>query len=497
MAHHPNILLIMTDQHAPHIAGFAGNSVVNTPALDNLAERSTCFDAAYCQSPLCVPSRMSMLVSKWAHRCSAWDNSSVLFPEHTTLPAWFSQHDYITAAVGKMHFRGREQMHGWQHRPYGDLIDPPFPFHQPDPPDTGAGYRWARHSIGRFPFAGATSIPESMLLDNVVTTESIAWLAEFTDMYPGKPWLFCASYSRPHFPLTVPGRYFRKYMNSCLALPPVPRNYPDGLHPHDRFIADDFRLVHFSSEEQRRALAAYYGCVEFVDSCIGRLLDELERLGCLEDTYVVYTTDHGDMAAEHGLWWKRTYYEQSARVPLLISGPGITGGANVSCPVELVDLFPTFCHWADIDIPSGLDGESLCSLLEAYPEDRLKKFARSELLGERKATQFRMIRDERWKLVEFPNAPIRLFDLENDPDELCDVAEKPPSDAPVGKLRDLLNCNGSWKELDAKRAKDRQPAGAIEHTGRGAAQYRLSDGRIIDADDYLYDGASAIITETQ
>jgi choline-sulfatase len=485
MAKQPNMLLIMTDQHAPHMAGFSGSDLVDTPSLDALAARSTRFEAAYCQSPLCVPSRTSMLVGKHAYRCSAWDNGTVLFPEHVTLPGWLAKHGYTTAAVGKMHFRGQEQMHGWQHRPYGDLVESKFPFHQPDPPETADG-RWNRHDYGRFPNAGPTSIPESLLLDNLVTTESLAWLLEFADRHPERPWFFCASYSRPHFPLTAPGRYVRKYLTQVSELPPLPAGYPEALHPHDRFIVDDFGLTRFPPEDQRRALAAYCACVEFVDDCIGRLLDGLQRARCLDNTCVVYTSDHGDMAAEHGLWWKRTYYEASAGVPLLIAGPDIERGTCISTPVELVDLLPTCCDWAGIATPDGLDGESLTPLLCGQAEMRRKRTARSELLGERPETQFRMLRDGRWKLVEFPNAPPRLFDLESDPEELEDLAADPPPEAPLPEMSAQLALAGTWEQMGVRRASDRRRQGQLSSSSPGAAQYRLADGRILEADAPLY-----------
>jgi len=431
-----------------------------------------------------------MLTGKWAHRCSAYDNSSMMFPEHITLPAWLAHHGYTTAAVGKMHFRGGDEndtpMHGFQYRPYGDLVDSRFPAHQPDPIWTADG-SWNNHAVGRFPFAGIAAIPESLLIDTVVTRESLAWLLEFVDTNPDIPWFFCASYSRPHFPLTAPGRYFRKYLQSELQLPPLPDGYPGVLHPHDRFIVDDFNLLTFSREEQRRALAAYYACVDFVDDCIGTLLDGLKRAGCLENTYIVYTSDHGEMAAEHGLWWKRTYYEASARVPLLISGPNIAKGDTQSLPVELVDLFPTCCDWAGIEAPNGIDGESLTPLLCGNPDNRRKRTARSELLGGKPETRFRMIRDERWKVVEFPDAPPRLFDLSGNPDETVDLSATPPTEAPFDELLAMLAQGGDWDALETTRNVDRRRSGTHKCLSRGAVQYRLSDGRIVDADAHLYD----------
>ena len=488
MPQRPNILLIITDEHNPHIAGYAGNSVVDTAALDGLAAAGTQFESAYCQSPLCSPSRLSLLTGKWVRHCSAWANGAALFPEHETIPGWLGKHGYATAKVGKMHVRGGDWMHGYQHRPYGDLRAGRTPVHQPDPPETGDG-RWNNHAVGRFPFAGPTAIPESLLIDKVVTTESLAWLQEFSDLNPETPWFFCASYSRPHFPLTAPGRYIRKYLSSALRRPPLPPGYPEDLHPHDRYIVDDFSLLKFSREEHRRAVAAYYACVDYVDDCMGELLDGLRSAGILDNTRIVYTSDHGDMAGEHGLWWKRSYYEGSARVPLLVCGSGIASDVTESTPVELVDLFPTFCDWAQIETPDGLHGESLTPFLEGRPDLRQKRAARCEYLDWKNEVQFRMIRQQRWKYVEFPEAPSRLFDLENDPDELHDLANAPPPNAPLESLRETLLESGSWEEIAKARAVDWERLRQIpRESSRGSTvQYRLSDGRIVDADSTLYE----------
>jgi choline-sulfatase len=485
MPERPNILLVLTDQHNPHITGYGGDPWIETPALDRLAAQATNFTAACCQSPLCVPARYALLTGKLAHRCRGWDNTAILSRDQITLPDWLAQHGYATAAVGKMHFRGTEQMYGWQQRPFGDLVESTVTNHQPDPPDTADG-RSFNHAIGRFPFAGPTAIPESLLADEVVTTESLSWLQEFSGTHLGQPWFFCASYYRPHFPLTAPGRYIRQYLAKPLTRSALPPGYPDALHPHDRFIVDDFNLLSFSEAEHQRAQASYYASLAYVDQCIGRLLRGLEEAGCLDNTYVVYTSDHGDMAGEHGLWWKRTYYGASAGVPLLVSTPGQRSGRREDCPVEHIDLFPTFCDWAGIPAPVGIDGESLVPLLTSRPEQRSKQFARSALLGERQVNRFRMARDTRWKYVDFPAAPPRLFDLLNDPGEEHDLLPQPPAEAPIDELRRLATEGGSWDDLAAAQASDRTQAPQFVKIGRGANQYRLADGRVVDADDHLY-----------
>ncbi len=420
-----------------------------------------------------------------AQNCRAWDNTSILSAERPTLPGWLAQHGYATAAVGKMHFRGPEQMYGWQQRPFGDLFESGVSLHQPDPPDTADG-RSFNHALGRFPFAGPSAIPESLLADEVVTTESLAWLQEFNDRSPDQPWFFCASYYRPHFPLTAPGRFVRKYLERQPELPPLPPDFPAALHPHDRFIVDDFNLLNFSAAEHRRALACYYASLAYLDHCIGRLLDGLEAAGCLDNAYLIYSSDHGDMAGEHGLWWKRTYYEASARVPLLVRAPGQRQGRTCAAPVEHIDLFPTFCDWAGAAAPAGVDGESLAPLLDGRPEQRRKQVARSALLGERPINRFRMVRDARWKYVDFPSSPPRLFDLENDPGETRDLIRQAPPEAPLAELQWLAAEGGSWEAIAAAQAADKAAAAPIAKVGLGANQYRLADGRVVDADDHLY-----------
>jgi choline-sulfatase len=209
----------------------------------------------------------------------------------------------------------------------------------------------------------------------------------------------------------------------------------------------------------------------------------------LENTIIVYTSDHGDMAGEHGLWWKRTYYDGSARVPMIITGPGLPAGERVSSPVELVDLFPTFCSWAGCGTPDGLDGEDLSCLLDPQRRSqRRKRLARSELLGESPSTQFRMIRDERWKLVDFPEAPARLFDLQNDPGECHDLASARPPEAPMEELMKSLHMGMDWSEIESKRQMDRERAKPLRGGARSRStiQYRLPDGCIIPGDGQLY-----------
>jgi choline-sulfatase len=337
--------------------------------------------------------------------------------------------------------------------------------------------------VGRFPFAGPTRIPEHLLIDALVTRESLAWLATHGD---SGPWLLVVSYSRPHFPLTAPERYIRKYLRRGVELPPLPAGYPESAHPHDRFIVEDFSLLRFTPEQQRPALAAYYACVEYVDDCIGTLLDGFAARGRLDDTYVVYASDHGELGGEHGLWWKRSYYDASARVPLLVSGPDVPAGERRSEVVELCDLFATTCSLAGVPTPDGLDSETLASLFSAGRSSRRKATARSELLGGDPRTRFRMARRECWKAVEFPDASPRLFNLDADPGEKADLAGSPPADAPFEELLAELRRGGTWTALEKRRLADRARAGPHRTLSAGSVQYRLADGQLAEVDAHLY-----------
>ena len=169
MPDRPNILLILSDEHHPDVAGFAGDVVVDTCHIDRLAERSARFSTAICANPVCTPSRMCLLTGKKAHRCAAWSNHWIICPEHVTWPRHFATHGYTTALVGKMHFGGRDQMQGFQHRPYGDLRHGLG--HQPEPLSMFPGY----HNPAS---TGVTEIPESLLQDVVTTRETLVFLSE-------------------------------------------------------------------------------------------------------------------------------------------------------------------------------------------------------------------------------------------------------------------------------------------------------------------------------
>ena len=496
MAQRPNILWLLTDQHVPSISGFEGNSVIRTQHLDKLAARSVQFDAAICSSPVCTPSRMSMMTGREVHRCGAWNNHWVIFPEHPTWPGHFVQHGYRTCLVGKMHFGGKNQMNGFQHRPYGDLKHGLG--HQPDP-------------IENFPCHGGaggaceTTIPESLTQDVIVTRETLSFLLEQQDREPETPWFCCASYIRPHPPFTTPGRYMRYYRDKVPDISTPPDAY-EKLDPFSKNLSNNESGQQLSDEQRMRGREGYYACIDFVDDCIGELLDGLEKAEAMDNTIIIYTSDHGEMAGEHGLWGKGIYFEESIRVPLLICGPGIEPGHHrVADPVSLMDLFPTMCSLAGLpqpDSPGGLDGVDASVVLRDPTQPGPRTYVPSGYYswGVRAKGAFspsedephqamRTLRSRDWKYVEIEKGDPLLFDLANDPHEMTNLATDPQHADRIKEMRDALHKGFSWDGVHRQFALDRErlPQFLSGLKPTTPNQYMLPDGRIFDAERELYD----------
>jgi len=487
---HPNILFLLTDQHAPDAAGFAGDAAARTQHLDALAAGAVQFDTAVCASPVCTPSRMCLLTGKEQHRCAAWNNHWVIFPEHVTWPAHFAAHGYRTCLVGKMHFGGKDQHQGFQDRPYGDLRHGLG--HQPDPIDLFPGY-------GHVSSASITDIPESVLQDQVVSRESLAWLLEHQDQQPDTPWFLCASYSRPHSPFTAPGRYIRRYRGK-LRLPDLQPGEPESHEPYARRMIDPAAR---DPEQALRALEAYYACIDYVDDCIGELLASLRGAGLLDNTIVIYTSDHGEMMGRHGLWGKKTYYRESAGVPLLIAGPGVKRGHHrVRHPFSLIDLYPTTCALAGLPIPDGLDGVDQGAVLRdpgtaASP----RRFVSSSCYrygvrinfkpfsDEEPSAAMRLVQTADWKYVEVERGRTLLFDLANDPHENHNLADAPAHRERRAQMRAWFDEGFSWEGAREQLAADQARLPQFHSGVRPSTpnQYTLRDGRICDAETGLYD----------
>lgn len=502
MADQPNILFLASDEHSYRFlsarSSARGGEPCHTPTLDGLIENGANFDAAFCQFPLCTPSRIAMLTGRFPHRCGAWSNSSILDPDIPTVGSHFNEYGYETATIGKLHLGGSLQHAGFGSRPYGDFGGPCG--HQHDPlKKPGDEMRAGRDMRSRTVKAGVSEIPESLLQENAVCRESLSWLRENRHANPDKPWLLFASFSRPHFPLTAPRRFFDRYYPDGVTPPKVDRTGNTVDHPMTLGAVSGFRTEEIGEEETRKARAAYFASVDFLDEILGDFLAVMERAGLMENTIVVYTSDHGDMVGEHGLWWKNTWHEGSCRVPLIISLPehraGELSASEISTPVSLADIFPSLCGLAGIEPPEQLNGLDLsesirggsCTELESRP-GVITESLRPHW-GE--GTEFRMIRSKRYKYVAFRACDDLAFDLQSDPDEQSNLLKDPSPEvaADLATLRSSVMENFDFDRVeeleshDSRALADRFPKRIDPKTPN---QILLGNGLLVEADAPLY-----------
>lgn len=492
----PNILFLLSDEHSfrcmGHVPEANGGEPVHTPNFDRLAAQSTVFTDTYCQMALCTPSRLCILTGREVRGAGAWDNRSVLRPELATLPGTLAQAGYETCLVGKMHLGGNRQFVGFRHRPYGDL--------------TGrTGHQWeplddqdvATQIRTRTADAGVTEIPESLIQDEVVAQETLAFLREHQQANPDQPWFVCASFSHPHFPLTAPRRHFERYWPDNITEPRVGATGDAYNHPMSVGARQGFQTEGIEQDEKMRARAAYFGCVSYLDEVIGDLLLRLEASGLLENTIIIYTADHGEMAGEHNLWWKHTWHEASSRVPLLVSTPqqrrGEQPAQQCNMPVALIDLFPTLCTLAGADSPAGLDGADLSAVItEAGDAPERPVFCDNLVPRWGEGNEFRMIRWGHYKYVRFRNAPPLFFDLADDPDEQKNLVERGMSDEAQKAFDYAKAIAQDTMDFDAAERERTQRDGTLHddyplHVPPSNGNlYLLPSGKLVNADNALY-----------
>ncbi|MBI4600675.1 MAG: sulfatase [Planctomycetes bacterium] len=438
-----NVLFIASDDLTCAL-GCYGHPLVKTPHLDRLAGRGVRFERAYCQFPLCSPSRVSVLTGLRPEKTGVRDNSTrfrSILPDAVALPQLFRRNGYRAARVGKLYHYGVPSQigtSGLDDDVSWDVIVNPRGRDKDEEgllrnltPKRGLGSALAFH---------ATEGSDEEQTDGKVASEAIRLLEALRD----RPFFLAVGFFRPHTPYVAPRRHFDGYPLDKVALPEtfegdledVPEVAPWVQPPNWGLGRQDCTA----------AVRAYYACVSFVDAQVGRVLDALERLGLAERTVVVFWSDHGYLLGEHGQWMKMSLFEGSARVPLLIAGPGIEArGEACGRTVELLDLYPTLADLCGLEAPPGLDGASLRPLLEdparAWSRPALTEVTRKAGQGKRKKDILgRSVRTERWRCTEWDEGRegIELYDHERDPQERRNLARDPGHARVVEEMRAVL-----------------------------------------------------------
>ncbi len=421
----PNILFIMADQLAAPVLKAYGGKTAKTPNLDKLSQGGVTFDSAYCNSPLCAPSRYVLMTGQLPSKIGAWDNAAE-FPADIPTYAHYLRHaGYQTALSGKMHFCGPDQLHGFEKRLTTDIYPADYGWF-PDWKNPQERPTWY-HNMSSVTQAGPTLRTNQLDFDDEVVFHAKRYLfdrAKEADNSDSRPFCLTVSMTHPHDPYATPKEYWDRYEDEDIELPSF-EIADEDQDPHSKRLLHVYQMDRkkISDQQIRNARRAYYGSISYVDDKIGELLQVLEDSGLDQNTIVVFSGDHGDMLGERGLWYKMSYFEWSARVPMLVYAPKLFKAARVSQSVSTMDLLPTFAELANNgkapEYAMPLDGRSLLPHLQGEPgHDEVI----GEYMGEGAIAPLFMIRRGNYKYICSKVDPDQLFDLSNDPQERNNLA---------------------------------------------------------------------------
>ena len=418
----PNILFIMADQMAaPILPLHDAASPVQMPNLMKLAEQAVVFDSAYCNSPLCAPSRFTLVSGRLPSKIGAYDNAADFPADVPTYAHYLRRLGYRTALSGKMHFCGPDQLHGYEERLTSDIYPADYGWAVNwDEPDVRASWY---HNMSSVLQAGPCVRSNQLDFDEEVVFKARQYLYDHVRMSPDQPFCLTVSMTHPHDPYTIGREYWDRYEGVDI---PMPRQHLEQAEQdsHSQRILKIIDLWDkpLPEDKIRDARRAYFGACSYIDDNIGKLLKTLEECGLAEDTLIVFSGDHGDMLGERGLWYKMHWFEMSARVPLLVHAPKRFAAHRVSQSVSTLDLLPTLVELAGGQVEQGLEleGHSLLPHLKG-------EGGHDEVLGEYMAegtlSPLMMIRRGPWKFVYSEQDPLLLFDLDSDPLERQNLAE--------------------------------------------------------------------------
>jgi choline-sulfatase len=430
----PNVLVLLSDQHQRGASGAYGHKEVHTPNIDRIVAAGCRFDRAYCQAPVCVPSRGSLITSLYPHRHGAKILQDPLPPGIPTIAHFFKERGYATGAIGKMHFVDESQRHGFDARVHeGD-------FQQTLPEEDRKRLR--QDQGGADGVAGRPSaLPERYFQDAFFANKSVEFLQANRD----RPFLLFSSVVRPHTPLVPQREYFDLYRDRKLTLPTRSRNELEDGFAGNLVRSKERGWYQQTDAELLNSLRGYYGNISQMDSYVGRVYDALHDLGLHDNTIVVYTTDHGEMAGAHRIWTKHNMYEQSVGVPLAVSFPDrIRPGSSSAALVEHVDLFATLTELAGFASPRQIQGRSFAPLLQGR-RYKAREFAYSEYYFCRNVftrddryvgkPPMLMVRTDRWKLNYLSWDRCELYDLFSDPGEFRNLIDDPKAASVAQELK--------------------------------------------------------------
>ena len=437
----PNILFIESDQHNHAVIGAYGDTVIRTPNLDALVAQGAAFTRAYCQSPVCTPSRASFLTGRYPRTTRCRQNGQAIPSSEKLISRLLADAGYTCGLAGKLHLAtcangvvekriddGYEVFH-WSHHP------------QPDWPEnaytqwlTQQGKTWEELYDG----------PTTPYIKHGVAAEynQSTWCAnmaiDFIREQKGKPWFFSYNSFAPHHPFDPPADYLARYNPDDM---PLPKSRPDELENKTTYQQLDSQYAHndpnsynvaaMTDTDKREVTAAYYAMIELIDEGVGRMVDTLKETGQLENTIIIFMSDHGEMLGDHGIYLKGPhFYEEAVRVPLIFSWPSqFRSGLQADGLMELVDIAPTLLEAAGLDIPEAMQGKTLMPILRGESDPATHRehvFSEYYNAWSHKHSYGTMLRSDTHKMIVYHGTDQgELYDLENDPDEFENLWNNP------------------------------------------------------------------------
>jgi len=430
-----NLVFILSDEHQRDIAGCYGDRVAITPNIDALAARGTRFTSAYTPCPICVPARAALATGQWVHQTKSWDNAAPYHGESKTWHHRLRENGHRVVSIGKLHFRATADDNGFSEEIlplhvldgigdlYGMLRAP-------------AAHRGSMPALAKGAGPGKSTYND---YDSAIASAARDWIAKEANR-GGKPWVLFVSFVRPHFPLTPPPEFYDLYPLARMAMP---RLYDKASHPSHPAVAALKSVMNYDdyfADEQavRRAVASYYALVSFLDHNIGQVIAALDAAGLTASTRVIYSSDHGDNLGARGLWGKSVMYEESAAIPMILAGAGVAPGAVVDTPVSLVDCYRSVLEAVGCPLSAEDRARPSHSLWEIAAGAQPDRTVMSEYHAVASITGSFMIRHGRWKYVHHVGYRPELFDLESDPGETTDLAERPDMAAVIAECKAAL-----------------------------------------------------------
>ncbi|QDL90766.1 choline-sulfatase [Paroceanicella profunda] len=443
----PNILVLMADQVNGTLFPDGPADWLHAPNLKALAARSARFAQAYTASPLCAPARASFMAGQLPSRTRVYDNAAEYASDIPTFAHHLRRAGYQTALSGKMHFVGPDQLHGFEERLTTDIYPADFGW-TPDYRKPGERIDWWYHNMGSVTGAGVAEITNQLEYDDEVAYHAVRKIYDLSRGHDARPWCLGVSFTHPHDPYVARKKYWDLY-EDCAHLDPATGFVPyEDQDPHSKRLLDsnDYTKFDISPEQVRRARRAYFANISYIDDKVGEILAALEA--SRQEAIVVFLSDHGDMLGERGMWFKMSFREGSARVPLMVSAPGMAPGL-VETPVSTLDVTPTLADLAGVSLDEVMpwtDGESLVPVAAGGPRAPVPM----EYAAEGSFAPLVGLVRGRWKYVRCALDPEQLFDLAADPEEAVNLAEAPEHAQELASMRALADARWDLARFDAQ-----------------------------------------------